>query len=277
MEIYVLLLLSIDLFLRRSEYSSLSDKNFNTNLFLLTDAFVIEALNISVKGKKTNRKERRYEHDTYACWRKLWVYGDDVCGDVDTKRHLLAFLYAINWRGGYIFPTKKELANPPVDGVYKTFVDELTLLSTLKSLFTTVIKRSDKLTSQSGRKTGYLWGTLRGASVEQNMQAADHVLFTTANKYLKDAEALATIIGKVNDPKREAWAMEQLLLCEWGGNGDASDRANGAASSPFERTCCRLHGEPRWCLTPSPPLPRARVPHGCRTEVQKAKEPLQRA
>jgi hypothetical protein len=60
---------------RRSEYSSLSDKNFNTNLFLLTDVFTIEALNISVKGKKTNRKERRNENDTYACWRKLWILG----------------------------------------------------------------------------------------------------------------------------------------------------------------------------------------------------------
>jgi hypothetical protein len=96
---------------------------------------------------------------------------------------------------------RKELANPPVDGVYKTFIDEISLLTTLKSLFTTVIKRNDKLTSHSGRKTGYLWGTLRGASVEQNMQAANHTLFTTANTYLKDAEGLAAIIRKVNDPK----------------------------------------------------------------------------
>lgn len=201
MEIYVLLLLLIDLFLRRNEYSSLAGENFNTKLFLLTDHFVIEALNVSVKGKKTQTKERRSSNETYACWRKLWVHGDDICGDVDTKRHLLAFLYSIGWKGGYLFPTKAELAQPPVDGVYKTFIGEDALHQAVKTIFTTVIKRKDKLTSHTGRKTGYFWGRLRGASVEQNMQAANHIIFTTAKKYMKDAEALTTIIRKVNDPK----------------------------------------------------------------------------
>jgi hypothetical protein len=201
MEVYTLLLLSIDLFLRKSEYSSISSENFNTKLFLLTDHFVIEALNVSVKGKRTQTKERRSLRDKYARWRKLWIHGDNRCPDVDTKRHLLAFLYAIKWKGGCLFPSIKELKDPPADGVYKTFMREEDLINTLRSLFTTVIKRNDKLTSHSGRKTGYLWGRLRGASIEQNMQAADHKVFETAKKYMKDAEAIATIIKKVNDPK----------------------------------------------------------------------------
>jgi hypothetical protein len=31
------------------------------------------------------------------------MWGDDSFGDVDIKRHLFAFLYAIGWKGGYLF------------------------------------------------------------------------------------------------------------------------------------------------------------------------------
>lgn len=176
MEIYTVLLLSIDGFLRKAEFSSLHGDNINVGLCLLTDYFVLDALNISVKGKRCNTKERRSLRDTYACWRKLWIWGDDLCPDLDVKRHLLAFLYSIEWKGGFLFPSFDEMRNPPADHIYRMCMEKDDLVRELRHLFKDVLKRNDKLSSHSGRKTGYLWARIRGASVEQSMLAAHNTL-----------------------------------------------------------------------------------------------------
>ena len=59
LEVYTLLLMSIELFLRKMECSSLQGENFNVGLFLLTDQCVPEALNVSVKGKNQQEREER--------------------------------------------------------------------------------------------------------------------------------------------------------------------------------------------------------------------------
>ena len=203
MEIFTLLLTSIELFLRKREYSSLHSDNFNTDMFLLTDDFVIEALNVSVKGKRKNTKERRNTSDVYACWRKLWIFGDDLVPDLDLKRNLLAFLYAINWKGGFLFPSRDEIANPPDDGIYKTFIQEDELILSLKDIFKGLLERDDKLTTHAGRKTGYLWSRIRGGSIQSTMTCADHAQYNTAKRYMKDADAVANIIKRVGDEKEQ--------------------------------------------------------------------------
>jgi hypothetical protein len=55
----VLLLLAIDLFLHKMEFSSLTLENFNTNMFVMKDEYLIEALNIKVKGKRKRKRKRR--------------------------------------------------------------------------------------------------------------------------------------------------------------------------------------------------------------------------
>ena len=52
--IYVLLLFSIDLFLRKMEFSSLEPNNFSTTMFVMTAQYTIEALNVKVKGKRVS-------------------------------------------------------------------------------------------------------------------------------------------------------------------------------------------------------------------------------
>lgn len=56
--VFVLLLVSIDLFLRKMEFMSLELSNFNTNLFVMSGEYIIEALNLKVKGKKKKKKRR---------------------------------------------------------------------------------------------------------------------------------------------------------------------------------------------------------------------------
>lgn len=57
-EIFTLLLVSINLFLRKLEFSSLESANFNTNMFAMKGAYCIEALSLKVRGKNKRTKER---------------------------------------------------------------------------------------------------------------------------------------------------------------------------------------------------------------------------
>ena len=94
-----------------------------------------------------------------------------------------------------MFPSKREIDNPPSDGVFETCVSEEDLVNQLKVFFEGVIKRQEKLTSHTGRKTGYLWARLRGA--------ADHAVFHTAKKYMKDADAIVSILNRVGNSKEK--------------------------------------------------------------------------
>ena len=201
-EIYTMLLMSIELFLRKMEYSSLAGENFNLNMFVMSDEYVCDALNIKVKGKKKRKKKRKGLNDFYPCWRTLYIWGDDTYADIDLKRHLLGFLYCIGWKGGTLFPTKKELENPPANGIYTTSMSEDELYQSLKYLYRTVLKREDKLTSHSGRKSGYLWNRIRGADAAQLMTAADHDVYEVACRYAKDCDAQTSVQQIFQDPSQ---------------------------------------------------------------------------
>ena len=57
--IYTLLLMSIELFLRKMEFSSLTLDNFNTDMFVMSAENLPEALNLRVKGKKKEEEKER--------------------------------------------------------------------------------------------------------------------------------------------------------------------------------------------------------------------------
>lgn len=54
--LYVMLLLAIELFLRKCEFASLTELSFNTSLFVMFAENVPRALNIKVQGKKKHNK-----------------------------------------------------------------------------------------------------------------------------------------------------------------------------------------------------------------------------
>ena len=219
-EIYVLLLMSIELYLRKMEYSSLTLENFNKEMFVMRGEFDVKALNLKVKGKKKRKKKKKAVNDTYPCWRTLYIWGDTTYADVDLKRHLLAYLYCIKWKGGTLFPTKKELENPPQDGIYTTHMSEDELYKSLKYIFATVLKRKDKLTSHSGRKSGYLWDRMRGADSAQLMTAAQHDVFEVAARYAKDCDAIKDTSEIFDDPNQR---LGQFKSCFCAGDETAVD------------------------------------------------------
>jgi hypothetical protein len=102
----------------------------------------------------------------------------EVCGKVDKKwvylrlyadheypelcpvcpLPVLVYLYAINWKGGYIFPQPaQELHNPLSDGVYTVAICHSTLNQQVQELWRKVLRPCSnmKMGCQMWRKTGY--------------------------------------------------------------------------------------------------------------------------
>lgn len=228
--IFVMLLTSIELFLRKMEFTSLHSDNFNTDMFVFTAENVFDALNIKVKGKKKRKKKKRglatdnATTDGAPVWRYLYIWGDDACPDLDLKRHLMAYLYCIKWKGGYLFPSQDEINNPPQDGVYKTCLSEHDLYKSLEFIFTNILGRKDKLTVHTGRKTGYLFAFLRGGKWVFAMQAADHESVAVAQRYMKDAQSIVQVNACFRDPAQN--------LGEWRNPFCGGDETAARASRP---------------------------------------------
>ena len=144
-------------------------------------------------------------------WRYLYMWGDDDCPDVDINRILLAFLYAIGWKGGALFPSRAEIDDPPVDGIYKTHMTENELYTALQHLQKDVLKRKDKLVSHAGRKTGYLFGSIRGASVLSLKQDADHESYEVVQRYARDALATMEVNRSFQDPEQSSDLTRQHI------------------------------------------------------------------
>lgn len=108
----------------------------------------------------------------------------------------------IGWKGGSLFPSKEEFENPPADGIFKTKMEEDDMYNALHHMYVHVLKRKDKLGCHTGRKTGYLWGTIRGALSLGLMLAADHDCYEVAARYVKDAEAIMEINRCFNSAKQ---------------------------------------------------------------------------
>lgn len=201
---YSLLLVACDLALRRIEYSSLHEANFKTDASVLRQDFHVDAFCLAVKTKRkmtgNGRSRVTCPTDNQASIRNLYLWGDDICGDIDAKRFLIAHLYSINWKGGYLYPTKKEIDKPPEDGIYKTYIKEDELTSILGKMVREVLDRHDKLTSHTCRKTFYLLSFMRGGHVIPIMIGANHADVKIAQKYFQDAEAIVRITNVLGDP-----------------------------------------------------------------------------
>lgn len=120
-------------------------------------------------------------------------------GELDSLRHLQGYLYLIKWKGGYMFPTRQELKNPPEDGIYKTCVSDEELMQGFNFLMKTVLHRFDKLNVHFLRHSGYLFGFFKLFSLDpsaaSNMLARDagHSTeggYMTIHNYSHDAVSL---------------------------------------------------------------------------------------
>jgi hypothetical protein len=110
----------------------------------------------------------------------------------------MAYIYMIEWKGGYLFPTAKELANPPSDGIYKTCISADELRIEVTEICQGVLKRMDKLALHFTRSTGYLFAIWRFVGPADKLgiaQAAGHCVNNrggnhTISGYIHDADSV---------------------------------------------------------------------------------------
>ena len=100
----MIMLLSIDLYMRSFKFSDLKEENFNTNRHIMVRKYLVAALNVTFKGKRCHRKggntadhAESTSHFEHICHQNL--FGDNHCLGVHTH-HLQ------HWDRFHIFPAK---------------------------------------------------------------------------------------------------------------------------------------------------------------------------
>jgi len=205
--VFSLLLVAICLFLRKLEFTSLEDSNFNQEMFVMAADNIVEALNLKVLGKAVRDKDRGLA-ERFEQWRCLCLWSNDEAPDLDPVRHLLAHLWIIGWKGGSLFPSFEELANPPADGICKTKMTEDDLCSILMPICKDVLEREEKLGSHTARKTGHLFAALMGCThVAFMMLGANHKCPKVAKDCIQDAMGIVQVCNTFNDRSQKVGAM----------------------------------------------------------------------
>lgn len=228
--LFALALLAIDLFLRKTEFSSLHEDNFMQYMSVISKGDDPDSLVFKVKGKGKRTRHRGPLEDQER-YRYLHLWGDSRYPDICARRHLLAFLYTINWKGGYLFPSEEELKNPPPDGIYKTNIGEDDLCKAFSNLYKDVIGRSEKLGTHAFRKSGYLFHKLRGAIMFQLMQAANHECHEVVNRYYKAVDSFVETNSIIQDERQSVGEFR-------------NPHCNGDENAVRQLFPCRLHQKP---------------------------------
>ena len=108
-QLFIMFLVAIELFLRKTEFCNITEDSFNISSSVLTGPYILQCLNLKLKVKRTSGNQHTQRHPATVRFFDLW--GDDECPDLDVKRLLFAFLYAIKWKG-IVFPdSDSELTN----------------------------------------------------------------------------------------------------------------------------------------------------------------------
>ena len=179
LQTWVTIIVATLLLLRHDEFHTIAEAEFQSAMFSIPDATkIVESLVLQVCGK-VDRK-----------WIMLRLYADHQYPELCPVRPLLVYLYAIKWKGGYIFPQQQELHKPPSDGVYTTTICHSTLNRQIQDLCRKVLQpRSNmKVGCQTWRKTGYCLAIFGEADRDDLKMSARHSKKSKdAPSYSKDA------------------------------------------------------------------------------------------
>jgi hypothetical protein len=261
--IFICLLFAVDLFLHKEEFLWVDFDSFINNLMIMSDEYLIDGLVVKLKKKRTGSVEEKagmlvlllflsniHTNDVTLTalkrgvnigQRYATIWGDREHSDLDLVRHLLAYIYMMRWKGGYLFPTSKEAANPPVDGIYKTCISAGELCAEVGKIMVTVLGGTHKLAHNFTQPTAYLFAMFRSVGPPNMVaitQAAAHSMsynsddhFTMAG-YSRDAEtvkhALSLVPNGKDDEKLGPWMTP---YCD----GGAKALADAAMGAQFHR------------------------------------------
>ncbi|KAF0712480.1 hypothetical protein As57867_004805, partial [Aphanomyces stellatus] len=176
-QLFVMVLLSVKLFLRSDEVVRIRLSDFSKDLAIISDGGVVEALAVSVKGKTDVKPVT------------LMLWSDDVLPQLCPIRHLLILIKASGIKNeGYIFPGT-DIDIGCLDG---HFFSE-TYHTRFKSVCEKLIDRDGPFGTHSCRKTAYLFAVWGGGSDGDMMLSARHKQLGQAMKYKRDAAFLLNV------------------------------------------------------------------------------------
>ncbi len=179
LQTWTLIIVSVLLFLRHDEFHDITVEAFEPSLFVVKDDRIL-SLAVRVKGK-TDKRVYTFR-----------IHADDENPDLCPVRALAVYSYLIGIKGGFLFPSEKELHDPPSDGIYKTIITYSTFRNHIKALCANVLRPRPggmNVGCHSFRKTGYCMAIFGGVRTDDPslMKSARHQSPTEAATYIKDA------------------------------------------------------------------------------------------
>jgi hypothetical protein len=191
---YVILIFAIELFRQFDEFGDVHREHFMP-AFFKSFHDRIESLFLWVQGKSDKQKVHFH----------LLSY--EEYPEFDVASLVLIYIHCAGIKGGYLFPSKEELALMPSDSICTTKVTYKWMRQRLAPLIKTVLGRGDmKLGTHLAHKTAYLkvlWGWFEKAhkgrtqnESETNvhlsviMHSARHDTIKNAKLYMQDASTL---------------------------------------------------------------------------------------
>lgn len=187
--LYVIALVSIQIFLRSDEFINICVEHFEME-FQMVERDHVVALCLKIKGKNDPK------------WKYFWLYEQPNMREFCPVRHLLCFIYLAGIKGGNLFPTEAELGKgPPPDGVYKTKMSADCLREVFNGLFHSILQTDQKIGLHTFRVTAYLFAMWGGASEPAAMDAARHATIASAKRYFKDCQATKNIADLANNAR----------------------------------------------------------------------------
>ncbi len=179
LQTWTIIIVSTLLFLRHDEFHNVTVEAFDSSLFCIRPDRLV-SLAVRIKGKCDNHMYT------------FRIHADNENPDLCPVRALAVYSYLIGIKGGFLFPSEKELLDPPDDGIYKTTIAYTTFMAHLKTLCTSVLRPRPGIMQvgcHTFRKTGYCLAIFGAATADDPalMRSARHKSPTKAATYIRDA------------------------------------------------------------------------------------------
>ena len=155
---------------------------------------------------------------------KLWIkqkmHADNEYPELCPCRPLLIYMHLIGIKGGYLFPSERELMNPPADGVYKTTIDYQKFLESFKELCYRILppRANFKIGVQTCRKAFYVMAVFGGGEEGEIRQSARHKNENNSKKYRRDAMTCAQTHAEHPNPSNNVSKWKAIHIDGEGGN-----------------------------------------------------------
>jgi len=181
LQCWVMILLSVKMYLRAEEVCSIRLEHFLKEWFVLDETSEkVKALAVKVKGKTDDD------------WLRFFIYRSDDCPEFCAMRHLLVYLHSCEITGdhGWLFPSLHARSRHVP---YEKF------LRNMRVRFTDLLDRRLPLTCHSLRKTGYLFAIWGDARIDVIRLDARHMCTKTSLAYEQDAVSMLSYANISNE------------------------------------------------------------------------------